>query len=151
VQIQWISKKYAMVKENRCTLCRYTWLTSWSRVLFEKLIVTKLVKRFPAFYGTRRFITVFTTARLNQMHPVHTLLHYLPNIHSNITPSTPRSSEWSFPFRYSDWKLVWMSHLSHTCCMSANLIILGLITKIMFGEAYKLSSSSLCNTELQEI
>jgi hypothetical protein len=28
-----------------------------------KLIVTQLVKKFPAFYVTRRFITVFTTAR----------------------------------------------------------------------------------------
>jgi hypothetical protein len=27
--------------------------------VFEKLIVTQLVKKFPAFYGNRRFITVF--------------------------------------------------------------------------------------------
>ena len=33
-------------------------LTPWSRVLIEKL-----VKTFPAFYGTRRFITAFTSAR----------------------------------------------------------------------------------------
>jgi hypothetical protein len=26
----------------------------------EKLIVTQLVKKFPDFYGTRRFITMFT-------------------------------------------------------------------------------------------
>jgi hypothetical protein len=32
-----------------------------SRVL-EKLIITQLVKKFPAFYGTRSFITVFTRA-----------------------------------------------------------------------------------------
>jgi hypothetical protein len=30
-----------------------------SRVM-EKLLVTHLVKKFPAFYGTQRFITVFT-------------------------------------------------------------------------------------------
>jgi hypothetical protein len=34
----------------------------WSRLL-EKLIVTQLVKKFLVFYGTRRFITVFTRAR----------------------------------------------------------------------------------------
>jgi len=28
----------------------------------EKLIVAQLAKTFPSFYGTRRFITVFTTA-----------------------------------------------------------------------------------------
>jgi hypothetical protein len=34
-----------------------------SRFFLEKLTVTQLVKKFSAFYGTRRFITVFTTAR----------------------------------------------------------------------------------------
>ena len=37
----------------------YSWLTLRSRVLFGKLIVAQLVK----FYGSRRFITVFTRAR----------------------------------------------------------------------------------------
>jgi len=38
-------------------------LTRWSRVLFQKLTVTQLVRKFPFFYGTRRrFITVFTRA-----------------------------------------------------------------------------------------
>jgi len=37
-------------------------LTLWHRVL-EKLTGFLLVKKFPAFYGTRRFITAFTTAR----------------------------------------------------------------------------------------
>jgi hypothetical protein len=34
------------------------------RVLLEKLVVAQLVK-FSACYGTRRFITVITTAKLN--------------------------------------------------------------------------------------
>jgi len=38
-------------------------LTPWSRVLLEKLTGSQLVKKFPAFYGTRRFITAFTSAR----------------------------------------------------------------------------------------
>jgi len=37
-------------------------LTSWSRVLLEKLTDYRLVKKFPAFYGTRRFIIIFTSA-----------------------------------------------------------------------------------------
>jgi hypothetical protein len=37
--------------------------TPWSRVLLEKLTRPKLLKKFPAFYGTRRFITAFTRAR----------------------------------------------------------------------------------------
>jgi len=31
-------------------------LHPWSRALLQKLIVTQLVKKFPAFYGTRSFI-----------------------------------------------------------------------------------------------
>jgi hypothetical protein len=38
-------------------------LTPWSRVLPEKLKCPKLLKEFPAFYGTRRCITVYTRAR----------------------------------------------------------------------------------------
>ena len=37
--------------------------TSWSIVLLEKLTGPQLVKAFPAFYGTRIFITEFTSAR----------------------------------------------------------------------------------------
>jgi len=32
-------------------------LTPWGRVLLEKLTCSQLVKKFPAFYRTRRFIT----------------------------------------------------------------------------------------------
>jgi hypothetical protein len=35
-----------------------------SRVLLEKLIISQQVKKFPAFYGTQRFITAFTSARV---------------------------------------------------------------------------------------
>ena len=35
----------------------------YSTVLLEKLTGLQLVKKFPAFYGTRRFITAFTSTR----------------------------------------------------------------------------------------
>jgi hypothetical protein len=38
-------------------------LTQWSRFLLEKLIGLQLVKKFPAFCGTRRFINAFTSSR----------------------------------------------------------------------------------------
>jgi hypothetical protein len=44
----------------------------WSIVLLEKLTVTQIVKKFPAFCVTRRFITVPLVPILSQMHPVHT-------------------------------------------------------------------------------
>ena len=37
-------------------------LTPWSKVLPEKLKGSQLVKKFLAFYRTRKFITAFTTA-----------------------------------------------------------------------------------------
>ena len=38
-------------------------LTPWSRVLLEKLIGFQLLKKFPAFYGTQRFITAVASVR----------------------------------------------------------------------------------------
>jgi len=45
----------------------------WGRAVLEKLTVPQLVKKLPAFYGTRSFVTVFTgvlVAILSQMNPV---------------------------------------------------------------------------------
>ena len=38
-------------------------LTPWCRILLEKLTGLQLVKKFPAFYGTRRLITALTSVR----------------------------------------------------------------------------------------
>jgi len=38
-------------------------ITLCSRFPLEKLTGSQLVKKFPVFYGTRRFITAFTSAR----------------------------------------------------------------------------------------
>ena len=38
-------------------------LTPWCRVLLEKLTGLQLVKKFPTFHGTRRFITALTSVR----------------------------------------------------------------------------------------
>ena len=37
--------------------------TPWNRVVLEKLTGSQLVKKFPKFYGSQRFVTAFTTAR----------------------------------------------------------------------------------------
>jgi len=38
-------------------------LTPWNIALLEKLTIYQPVKKFPTFYGTRWFITAFTSAR----------------------------------------------------------------------------------------
>ena len=44
-------------------ICPYSLLTPRSRVLLEKLDGSQLVKKFPAIYRTRMFITAFTSTR----------------------------------------------------------------------------------------
>jgi hypothetical protein len=41
----------------------YYLLTTWSKALLEKLTDFQIVKKFPAFYGTRTFITAVIIAR----------------------------------------------------------------------------------------
>jgi len=78
---------------------------------------------------------------LSQMHPDN-FIPYIPMIHSNILPSTSRSSEWSLPFRSSNAFLI--SPMRAT--WPARLIHLDLITIILSGEAYRLwSSLSRCS------
>jgi len=38
-------------------------LTSWSTILHENLTGSQLVKKFTEFYGTRKFMTAFASAR----------------------------------------------------------------------------------------
>jgi len=56
-------------------------LTACSTVLLEKLTGSQLVKKFPAFYGTQRFITAFTEAR-------YLSLYWASSIHSITPPPT---------------------------------------------------------------
>jgi hypothetical protein len=49
-----------MVSEIRILTCL---LAPWCRVLLEKLTGLHLVNKFPAFHGTRRFITAHTSVR----------------------------------------------------------------------------------------
>jgi hypothetical protein len=41
----------------------YAHTTPWGRVLFEKLTVIQMAKKFAAFYRTQKFITVFPRTR----------------------------------------------------------------------------------------
>ena len=66
----------------------YTYLlTPWSRVLLEKLTGFQLVKKFPTFYGTRRFITAYISA-------LH-LSVYLARSYQSIGPG-PKLTVWLF-------------------------------------------------------
>jgi len=51
------------VKQSCLTYLLTYLLTPWCRVPLEKLTGLQLVKKFPAFHGTRRFITALTHVR----------------------------------------------------------------------------------------
>ena len=75
-------------------------LTPRSRVLLENLTGFQRFKKFPAFYGTRRFITAFTSARHLSLSWASPTSYFL-NIHLNIIfPSTPGSTKWSLSLRF---------------------------------------------------
>jgi hypothetical protein len=58
----WVGVNWLRIKSTGGVLLTYL-LTPWSRVLLEKLTGLQLFKKFPAFYGTRRFLTALTSAR----------------------------------------------------------------------------------------
>ena len=98
-------------------------ITPWSRVLLEKLTGLQVVKKFPAFYGTQRFITAFTHACqlslswVSSIESITPTSHFL-KIHINIIlPSTPGSSKWSLSLRFTHQNHVYASPLPHKCYM----------------------------------
>jgi hypothetical protein len=88
---------------------------------------------------TRAFATVPPVPILSQMNPVHILTPYFPIINFNIT--TPRSSEWSRPFRFPNQHFArmflraharcrprsshrpWFDHLNNTRCGAAHCAV----------------------------
>ena len=126
-------------------------LSPWSKVLLEKLTGPLLVKKFPASYGTRRFITAFTKARhlplfsaISIQSPPPTS-HYM-KIHLNIIlPSTAGSSKWSLSLRFPNQNPVYACPLPIHATCPTHLILLDFITRTVFGEQYRSLSSSLCS------
>jgi len=126
-------------------------LTPWCRVLPEQLTGLQLVKKFPAFHGTRRFITALTSVR-------HLSLSWA----SPFQSTCPHSTSWRsililsthlrlglpgglFPSGFPTKTLYTpLSSPIHATC-PAHLILLNFITRTILGEEYKSFSFSLCN------
>ena len=105
--------------------------------------------KLPAFYGTRWFITAFTSARQLSLSSasskkVHTPTSNFLKIHLHIVlQSTPGSSKLSLFLRFPHRYPVHTSPHSATC--PAHLILLDLITRTILGEQFRSLSSSLCS------
>ena len=79
-------------------LITYLPLTPWSRVLLAKLTGSQLVKTLSTFYGTRKFITAFTSARhislswarsIQSIHPYLTYWRSVLILSSHLRPCLP--------------------------------------------------------------
>ena len=125
-------------------------LTPWCRVLLEKLTGLQLVK-FPAFHGTRRFITALTSVRhlsLSWASPIQSIYPHPTSWRSILLLSTHLRLGLPidlFPSGFPTKTLYSpLSSPIRTAC-PAHLILLDFITRTIFGEEYKSFSSSLCN------
>jgi len=89
--------------------------------MLEQLLVPQLVKTIYTFYGTRRFITVFTRVQPPVPIPIQTNPVLPPpycffKIHFNITfQFTSMSSNRSISFRFPSQNHVGISGVLHTC------------------------------------
>ena len=95
----------------------YYLLTPRCRVLPEQLTGLQLVKKFPAFHGTRRFITALTSVHrlsLSWASPIQSTSHILEIYLNIIHPSTPRSPHWSLSLRFPHQEPIHSPLLTHT-------------------------------------
>ena len=126
-------------------------LTPWCRVLLEKLTGLQLVKKFPVFHGTRRFITALTSLRhpsLSWASPIQSIYPHSISWRSTLILSThlrPGLPSGLFPSSFPTKTLYtpFSSPIRATC--PAHLILLDFVTRTILGEVYKSFSSSLCN------
>jgi hypothetical protein len=70
-------------------------LTPWWRILFEKLIVTQPIKKFPAFFMEPEGLLTCSQkpATGPYIEPAES-----SSLHPSLSPSMPRSSKWSLTF-----------------------------------------------------
>ena len=125
-------------------------LTAWCRVLLEKLTGLQVVKKFPAFHGTRRFITALTRVRhlsLSWASPIQSIYPHPTSWRSILILSTHLSlglPNGLFPSVFTTKTLYNPLYSPIRATSPAHLILLDFITRTILGEQYKSFSSWLC-------
>ena len=132
--------------------CQHTYLlTPRCRVLLEQLTGLQLVKKFPAFHGTRRFITALTSVRhlsLSWASPIQSIHPHPTSWRSILIPSTHLRlglPSGLFPSGFPTKTLYTPLSSPIRATFPAHLILLDFITRTILAEDYKSFSSSLCS------
>jgi len=81
-------------------------LTKWRRILLEKLVLPHQLEKFSAFYGTRKFITVFARSPLAPCVHVFSLPHINFPTHLILLP-------WITRRKFGEEYRSWISSLYH--------------------------------------
>ena len=103
-------------------------LTPWCRVLLEKLTGLQIVKKFPAFHGTRRFIPALTTVR-----------------HLSLSSASPIQSIYPHP---TSWRSILILPTHLRLGLPSGLFPFGFPTKTLYAP---LSSSLLSSTNTTKL
>jgi len=121
----------------------FTWLlltyslTLCSRVPLHKLTGFQPVKKYPAFYGTRKFNITFTTVHLlRHLDPVHashpTSWSSILILYTHLRLGLP--SGLSLSFRFPHQNPVYASALPIRATCPAHLILFDFVTRTIYGE-----------------
>jgi hypothetical protein len=121
------------------------WLTQWNRVLPEMRTDSQLVKKFLQYYGTRSFITAFSSAptRPYQFSPCFPIAHFEDTFQYYLPIYARISQVVSFPQASSPY--MYFSCLPFVPHVPPHLIIHELIIRKTFGDEYRSLSSLLCS------
>ena len=119
---KWESHYSHLQAFSYCSFLVFTYLlTPWCRVLLEQLTGLQLVKKFPAFHGTRRFIIALTSVRhlslswaspIQSIYPHPTSWRYVLILSTHLRLSLPSGL---FPSDFPTKMLLLLHIINYTC------------------------------------